>query len=134
MRDRNAGKSKGFCLVCYEDQRSIVVAVANFNGIKIKGKTILVDHVSYYRPLGPQGMWMTELWEKGYGLSPSSSSSAEGSEDEASSLHHKQGKQKRSKTREKTAAQVKDEEGQTGAAIVPAGQRPDLNREHFRLQ
>ncbi|XP_069000071.1 RNA-binding motif protein, X-linked 2 isoform X1 [Embiotoca jacksoni] len=50
VRDKKTGKSKGFCFVCYEDQRSTVLAVDNFNGIKIKGRTIRVDHVKDYRP------------------------------------------------------------------------------------
>ncbi|AWO99645.1 Hypothetical protein SMAX5B_018887 [Scophthalmus maximus] len=50
VRDKATGKSKGFCFICYEDQRSTVLAVDNFNGIKIKGRTIRVDHVKDYRP------------------------------------------------------------------------------------
>ncbi|KAI5096876.1 RNA-binding motif protein, X-linked 2 isoform X1 [Silurus meridionalis] len=50
VRDKKTGKSKGFCFLCYEDQRSTILAVDNFNGIKIKGRTIRVDHVSNYRP------------------------------------------------------------------------------------
>ncbi|MEQ2176577.1 hypothetical protein GOODEAATRI_029362, partial [Goodea atripinnis] len=50
VRDKKTGKSKGFCFVCYEDQRSTILAVDNFNGIKIKGRTIRVDHVKDYRP------------------------------------------------------------------------------------
>ncbi|XP_061596418.1 RNA-binding motif protein, X-linked 2 [Cololabis saira] len=50
VRDKKTGKSKGFCFVCYEDQRSTILAVDNFNSIKIKGRTIRVDHVKNYRP------------------------------------------------------------------------------------
>ncbi|KAL7853588.1 hypothetical protein AOLI_G00204320 [Acnodon oligacanthus] len=50
VRDKTTGKSKGFCFLCYEDQRSTILAVDNFNGIKIKGRTIRVDHVANYRP------------------------------------------------------------------------------------
>ncbi|RMC02748.1 hypothetical protein DUI87_19938 [Hirundo rustica rustica] len=50
VRDKRTGKSKGFCFLCYEDQRSTILAVDNFNGIKIKGRTIRVDHVASYRP------------------------------------------------------------------------------------
>lgn len=35
VRDKKTGKSKGFCFVCYEDQRSTILAVDNFNGIKV---------------------------------------------------------------------------------------------------
>ncbi|XP_070839136.1 RNA-binding motif protein, X-linked 2 isoform X2 [Chaetodon trifascialis] len=50
VRDKKTGKSKGFCFICYEDQRSTILAVDNFNGIKIKGRTLRVDHVKDYRP------------------------------------------------------------------------------------
>lgn len=35
--------------MCYEDQRSTVLAVDNFNGIKILNRTIRVDHVAEYK-------------------------------------------------------------------------------------
>lgn len=35
VRDKKTGKSKGFCFICYEDQRSTVLAVDNLNGIKV---------------------------------------------------------------------------------------------------
>jgi RNA-binding motif X-linked protein 2 len=63
VRDRKTGKSKGYCFLCYEDQRSTNVAVDNFNGIKVSdwavclssmrpqiaGRTVRVDHVDEYR-------------------------------------------------------------------------------------
>lgn len=50
VRDKKTGKSKGFAFVCYEDQRSSVLAVDNLNGGKIKGRQIRVDHVLNYKP------------------------------------------------------------------------------------
>ncbi|KAG8224419.1 hypothetical protein J437_LFUL001369 [Ladona fulva] len=50
IRDKSSGKSKGFCFLCYEDQRSTILAVDNFNGMKILGRTIRVDHVNDYKP------------------------------------------------------------------------------------
>lgn len=35
IRDKDTGKSKGYCFLCYEDQRSTVLAVDNLNGIKV---------------------------------------------------------------------------------------------------
>ena len=35
VRDKKTGKSKGFCFLAYENQRSTVLAVDNFNGIKV---------------------------------------------------------------------------------------------------
>lgn len=49
IRDRKTGKTKGFGFLCYEDQRSTVLAVDNLNGVKICGRTIRVDHVEEYK-------------------------------------------------------------------------------------
>ena len=35
VRDKATGKSRGFCFICYEDQRSTILAVDNLNGIKV---------------------------------------------------------------------------------------------------
>lgn len=35
VRDKKTGKTKGFCFLCYEDQRSTILAVDNLNGIKV---------------------------------------------------------------------------------------------------
>lgn len=35
VRDKKTGKSKGFAFLCYEDQRSTILAVDNLNGIKV---------------------------------------------------------------------------------------------------
>lgn len=50
VREKDSGKSKGFCFLCYEDQRSTDLAVDNLNGIKLLGRTLRVDHVEDYRP------------------------------------------------------------------------------------
>ncbi len=42
VRDKTSGKSKGFCFLCYEDQRSTILAVDNFNGIKVISKGIVI--------------------------------------------------------------------------------------------
>jgi RNA-binding motif X-linked protein 2 len=49
VRDRDTGKSRGFCYIAYEDQRSTVLAVDNFNGMELLGRTIRVDHCRDYR-------------------------------------------------------------------------------------
>ncbi|XP_044747334.1 U2 snRNP component ist3 [Coccinella septempunctata] len=49
IRDKDNGKSKGFCFLCYEDQRSTILAVDNLNGIKVLKRIIRVDHVSEYK-------------------------------------------------------------------------------------
>lgn len=49
VRDKTTGKSKGYAFLCYEDQRSTILAVDNLNGIKVRNRTIRVDHVETYR-------------------------------------------------------------------------------------
>lgn len=49
VRDSDTGKSKGFAFIKYEDQRSTILAVDNFNGTIILGRTIRCDHVDQYR-------------------------------------------------------------------------------------
>eukprot|EP00929_Paragymnodinium_shiwhaense_P094887 TRINITY_DN5572_c0_g1_i1.p1 TRINITY_DN5572_c0_g1~~TRINITY_DN5572_c0_g1_i1.p1 ORF type:complete len:279 (+),score=119.05 TRINITY_DN5572_c0_g1_i1:231-1067(+) len=49
IRDKATGKSKGFAFVCYEDQRSTILAVDNMNGTQLLNRTIRVDHVSKYK-------------------------------------------------------------------------------------
>ncbi|KAK6050529.1 hypothetical protein COOONC_11967 [Cooperia oncophora] len=46
---RIRGKSRGFCFLCYQDQRSTVLAVDNFNGITLLKRMIRVDHVEQYK-------------------------------------------------------------------------------------
>ena len=48
-RDKKTGKPRGFAFVGYEDQRSTVLAVDNFNGAKLLGRTLRVDHCEKYR-------------------------------------------------------------------------------------
>ena len=47
-RDQKTGKPKGFALIAYEDQRSTVLAVDNFNGAKLLGRTLRCDHCASY--------------------------------------------------------------------------------------
>lgn len=49
IRDKETGKSKGFGFICYEDQRSTILAVDNLNGADICGKLIRVDHVEQFK-------------------------------------------------------------------------------------
>lgn len=48
-RDGETGKPKGFCFLKYDDQRSTVLAVDNFNGATLLGRTLRVDHSRDYR-------------------------------------------------------------------------------------
>ena len=42
-------QSKGFAFICYEDQRSTTLSVDNFNGMKLIGRLVRVDHVHTYK-------------------------------------------------------------------------------------
>uniref|UniRef100_G3RJ69 RNA-binding motif protein, X-linked 2 n=1 Tax=Gorilla gorilla gorilla TaxID=9595 RepID=G3RJ69_GORGO len=116
VRDKKTGRSKGFCFLCYEDQRSTILAVDNFNGIKIKGRTIRVDHVSNYRaPKNSEEMddATKELQKGSCGPHTYSSSSSESSEDEKPIKKHKKEKKekkKRKKEKEKTDPLVQAEQ------------------------
>uniref|UniRef100_A0A8D2N802 RRM domain-containing protein n=1 Tax=Zonotrichia albicollis TaxID=44394 RepID=A0A8D2N802_ZONAL len=97
VRDKKTGKSKGFCFLCYEDQRSTILAVDNFNGIKIKGRTIRVDHVANYRPPKESEDWddvTRALHAKGCGVkTPPHTSSDSASEDEDVLVKKQKGKE-----------------------------------------
>ena len=48
-RDKETKSSLGYCFLGYEDQRSTILAVDNFNGVKVLDRTIKVDH-TFYKP------------------------------------------------------------------------------------
>ncbi|KAM3123724.1 hypothetical protein CJJ07_000217 [Candidozyma auris] len=47
IKDRESGKSRGFAYLKYEDQRSCVLAVDNFNGVLIYERPLKVDHTYF---------------------------------------------------------------------------------------
>lgn len=49
IREQKTGKSKGFAFICYEDQRSTILAVDNLNTITLCKRIIRVDHVENYK-------------------------------------------------------------------------------------
>lgn len=49
VRDKETNKSMGFAFVKYEDQRSTILAVDNFNGVKLLGRVLRCDHVQQYK-------------------------------------------------------------------------------------
>lgn len=49
VRDEKTGESRGYAFVKYEDARSCILAVDNFCGILLCGRSIRVDHVENYR-------------------------------------------------------------------------------------
>ncbi|XP_035289513.1 RNA-binding motif protein, X-linked 2 [Anguilla anguilla] len=126
VRDKKTGKSKGFCFICYEDQRSTILAVDNFNGIKIKGRTIRVDHVKNYRP--PKDFEdiddvTKQLREDGCAPQRPPSSSSESEEEEYAVVVKKQKKDKKEKKKKKKEKKEKKkalkEEKREGRAEPP---------------
>eukprot|EP00928_Gymnodinium_smaydae_P067509 TRINITY_DN504_c0_g1_i1.p1 TRINITY_DN504_c0_g1~~TRINITY_DN504_c0_g1_i1.p1 ORF type:complete len:268 (+),score=97.32 TRINITY_DN504_c0_g1_i1:138-941(+) len=63
IRDRATGKSKGFAFVCYEDQKSTILAVDNMNGFSLLNRTLRVDHVEKYK--APKNLDENDLDENG---------------------------------------------------------------------
>ncbi|NP_001079913.1 RNA binding motif protein X-linked 2 L homeolog [Xenopus laevis] len=103
-RDKSSGRSRGFCFVCFEDQRSTVLAVDNLNGIKLKGRTIRVDHVANYRP--PKDAEDIDeitqtLREKGCAARTPSPTSSSQDEEEEPPRKKKDKKKKKDKSRRK---------------------------------
>jgi RNA-binding motif protein, X-linked 2 len=49
VRDEETGQSRGFAFCKYQDARSCVLAVDNFCGIQLCGRSLRVDHVENYR-------------------------------------------------------------------------------------
>ncbi|PJF17606.1 hypothetical protein PSACC_02609 [Paramicrosporidium saccamoebae] len=48
-REKDSNTSRGFAFLSYKDQRGTVLAVDNFNGIRLAGRDIRVDHVLKYK-------------------------------------------------------------------------------------
>ncbi|KAF0697391.1 Aste57867_11943 [Aphanomyces stellatus] len=49
VRDKDSGKSMGFCFIKYEHHMSTVLAVDNFNGSSLLERMLRVDHVHKYK-------------------------------------------------------------------------------------
>ena len=49
VRDKATNKSLGYAFLKYENQKSTILAVDNFNGITLLKRTIRVDHVEKYK-------------------------------------------------------------------------------------
>jgi len=63
VRDKEDGKSRGFCFLAYEDQRSTILAIDNMNGSKVLNRTLRVDHAGKYRR--PKGQKKDEKSDNG---------------------------------------------------------------------
>jgi len=114
VRDKKSGKSKGYGFLAYEDQRSTILAVDNFNGIKLGGRTIRVDHVQdYRRPTGDEkdesGKYK-EIEEVGCAPKTPPGSEEEGSEDEKMEKRKKSKKAKKDKKMKKAKKEKRKED------------------------
>jgi RNA-binding motif X-linked protein 2 len=49
IRDKETNKSMGFAFLKYENQKSTILAVDNFNGISVLGRILRCDHVEQYK-------------------------------------------------------------------------------------
>lgn len=49
-RDKETGKSLGFCFLAFENQQSTVLAIDNMVGFQVLGRPIRIDHVLDYKP------------------------------------------------------------------------------------
>jgi RNA-binding motif X-linked protein 2 len=47
LRDKQTGMSKGTSIMAYEDPRSAILAVDNFNGVTLLGRQISVEHLDF---------------------------------------------------------------------------------------
>nr|XP_046266511.1 RNA-binding motif protein, X-linked 2 [Scatophagus argus] len=142
VRDKKTGKSKGFCFICYEDQRSTILAVDNFNGIKIKGRTIRVDHVKGYRP--PKDTEdiddvTKQLREEGCAPKVPETSSSSSEEDEQYTIPvkkpKKDKKEKKKKKKEKKEKKKAEKEKERGSrALCSSSSPPPLPPPAIRIK
>ena len=61
-RDKDTGKPKGFAFIAYEDQRSTILAVDNFNGAKVLGRMLRCDHCASFNEEQKKAYNVFEGW------------------------------------------------------------------------
>lgn len=111
IRDRKTGKSKGFAFLCYQDQRSTILAVDNLNGIKLLNRVIRVDHVEQYKvpkefdDITPE---MKQLYDEGCAPKPISLEEKSHSEIKSGSSHHRQSSSSKKKKEKKRSHKRKE--------------------------
>lgn len=91
VRDKETGKSRGFCFLKYEDQRSCDLAVDNLSGAGVMGRVLSVDHTRYKRKegevetIGDSDDGGTETDQEGDGRKKRRRTSSQSSADEQAS-------------------------------------------------
>lgn len=104
IRDRKTGKSKGFAFLCYQDQRSTILAVDNLNGIKLLNRVIRVDHVEQYKvpkEFDDITTEMKQLYDEGCAPKPIPLEEKSQSEIKSTSSQHRQSSSSSKKKKEK---------------------------------
>jgi len=105
IRDHGTGKSKGFAFICYEDQRSTILAVDNLNGMKLIGRLVRVDHVHTYKlpkDLEKMDADRRKLFIEGCAPKPIEENIDNDSEDNDNSVEYKSNKKKKKEKRKKS--------------------------------
>jgi len=130
IRDHGTGKSKGFGFLCYEDQRSTILAVDNLNGFKILNRMIRVDHVHQYKL--PKDLEKLDQDKKALfmsGVAPKPLSASESSSEEQDELldyekeDKKAKKKKKEKKKHKKKKRKKDIDGPSSDEEVDRGKK-----------
>ncbi|VDL70242.1 unnamed protein product [Nippostrongylus brasiliensis] len=112
VRHPDTGKSKGFCFLCYQDQRSTVLAVDNFNGITLLKRMIRVDHVESYKvPKYKENAdeETKRLWEEGCAPKPIRKSETGMLEDEELKMLQRKIKKDKKKAKKEKKKAKKEE-------------------------
>jgi len=131
IRDHGTGKSKGFGFLCYEDQRSTILAVDNLNGFKILNRMIRVDHVHQYKL--PKDLEKLDQDKKALfmsGVAPKPISASESSSEEEEELLDLQKedkkakkKKKKEKKKHKKKKKKKDKDGSSSDDEIDRGKK-----------
>lgn len=133
IRDKKTGKSKGFGFLCYENQKSTILAVDNLNGIKITGRTIRVDHVEEYKvpkDAGHEDELTVKMRDEG--IHPTAMRSYEDEdededEDEETEKSKKKKKKEKKQKRRKSSSSIEGVEFKREPALDV---KPEVNREN----
>lgn len=105
IRDHGTGKSKGFAFICFEDQRSTILAVDNLNGMKLIGRLVRVDHVHTYKlpkDLEKMDADRRKLFIEGCAPKPIEQDAANNSEESENNDNYKSSKKKKKEKRKKS--------------------------------
>ena len=126
IRDKATGKSKGFCFLAYEDQRSTILAVDNLNTAKVCNRQIRVQHVSDYKATqlkekdlkdSEKSDWVKLQLE---GVAPKAISNGHGSSDSDAEIVIAKKKKSKKEKKEKKTKKNKDERKQLKREASPS--------------